>query len=102
MLDKLLLIFVVFLVSCASLDFNATSFRKTGEDENYNYYTYKSFADTVYKIDSIESEKTRIQWLQRWLDQNNLSGKNYEILKKDIFNKSGNINDIYYEIRIKK
>ena len=36
------------LISCASHDFNVTSFRLTRSDEVYDYFTYKSFADSIF------------------------------------------------------
>ena len=90
------------LISCASHDFNVTSFRLTRSDEVYDYFTYKSFADSIYLVDSAEAELTRLSWLQRWLDQNGFNNAKYEILRKDVYNKNGNIKDIFYEGRVKK
>ena len=98
----LLLIVCLVLASCASHDFMVTSFMKSKSDEIYDYYIYKSFADTIYKVDSDEAEKIRMDWLKRWLNENKLNESAYEVTRRDVVNKNGNIKDIYYELRIKK
>ncbi len=94
-----LLIAALFLTACVGIEVGITSFKKVKTDDLYDYFIYKTYADTANKIDSPEAEVERIRVLNHWIKQNNLPTK-YELINRDVYNKIGNIKDVYYEIRI--
>lgn len=97
---------ILTLSGCASRDFNLTKFRPSGQDEQYSYYIYESFADAVYPEDSNSAEAQRIKWLKQWINENELPMDKYEIVSRKAIKKSvgllGEIYDIYYEVKIQK
>lgn len=90
--------------SCASTDFNATSFRPVDHNEKFTIYEFKAFADAIYPNDSVTAEKQRIKWLQKWIKNNNLNLKHYEIVSRSAVLKHegllGTVFDIYYKVKI--
>lgn len=109
---KLTLVFVYtallgMMAGCASFDRVAvTKFEPTRTDANAQFFKFTAFADAAYPLTSEEAERTRIDWLETWLRDNNYDAKRYEVIsrvpvlrKKGVF---GDIYDIFYEIRIAK
>jgi hypothetical protein len=98
------LVFSLLLASCAAVDFYQSSFRLDRVEGDYAYYTFKTFAALDYPIDSEQAEETRIDWLKRWLEQNNLSTTDYKIIKREkyLVNKGlfASVYDLYYQVRV--
>jgi len=98
--------FLSFLMGCSSVDYQLTAFRANNTQGVNQTYTFSAFADAVYPLDSEIAEKQRMEWLEKWLSQNNLSTKNYKILKRETYLKSkgllGTIYDIYYTVEVSK
>ena len=101
---SLLLCFI--LCSGCAYDRLNTKLRPTSADGEYAYFVYESYADLVYPEDSASAENTRKQWLEKWLEDNGMAGKPYEILNRKAVHKHtgliGAIYDIYYDVRVKK
>jgi hypothetical protein len=99
-------IFLSLLMGCSSVDYQLTSFRVNNTQGENQTYTFSAFADAVYPLDSEVAEKQRMEWLEKWLSQNNLPTKNYKILKRETYLKSkgliGTIYDIYYTVEVSK
>ncbi|WP_143339539.1 hypothetical protein [Desulfovibrio legallii] len=99
----LLLFTSILFYGCASQDYHLTKFRPTTQDEQYQYYLYESFADAAYPVDSDDAEKIRLQWLKKWISENNITNK-FDITSRRTVKKSsglfGDIYDIYYEVRV--
>ena len=106
-----LLLFCTVLLStidgCASFDRVAvTKFEPTRTEENAQFFKFTAFADAVYPLNSEDAERTRIDWLETWLRDNNYGAKKYEVIsrvpvlrKKGLF---GEIYDIFYEVKVVK
>jgi hypothetical protein len=69
-------------------------------------FKFTAFADAVYPLTSKDAEKTRIEWLETWLNDNGYNPKKYEIISRVpvLRNKGlfGEVYDIFYEIRAVK
>jgi hypothetical protein len=98
---KVLGFLIIFLTACVNINVGLTSIKKIKSDETHDYYVYKSYADTANKVDSPEAEASRIWVLNYLLKQNELPLK-YEVINREVYTKSGNIKDVYYEIKISK
>ena len=100
------LVFAILLTGCASLDYQLTSFQPINTTEEQHIYAYKAFADAVYPHDSEEAEKIRMEWLGKWIKNNNLENYQYEIISRNPVIKQkgtfGTIYDIYYQVRFYK
>ena len=99
-------IILFILVGCSNLDrITLTRLEPTKVEGDYAYFRYTSYADAVLPIDSEEAEKTRMRWLDKWLEDNGFPGAEYEILsrKSVLIQKGllGDIYDLYYNIQIK-
>jgi hypothetical protein len=96
-------IYLNFILLVTSQDYHLTKFRPTTQDEQYQYYLYESFADAAYPVDSDDAEKIRLQWLKKWISENNITNK-FDITSRRTVKKSsglfGDIYDIYYEVRV--
>ena len=92
---------------CSEFDRTAvTSLQPIKCNDGYSCFIYRSFADTIYPLQSIKAEQTRIKWLEKWLRDNGYENKEYEITSRDAIMRKkgllGSIYDIYYEVRVKE
>jgi hypothetical protein len=94
------------LVSCTNIDrITITRLEPTKVEGDYTYFRYTAYADATLPIDSENAEKTRMRWLDKWLEDNGYPAAEYEILsRKPVLRHKGllgDIYDLYYNIRIK-
>ena len=102
----ILTIIVLALHGCSTVDYQITSFRLVSEQAESKTFAYTAFADAVYPVDSVEAEKQRMEWLNKWLSQNNLTTTDYVIIKREVYKKHkgllGETYDIYYTVQVPK
>ncbi|CAB4121332.1 hypothetical protein UFOVP13_28 [uncultured Caudovirales phage] len=102
----LLICILCTLQACANLDFGATKFQPLKTDANANYFTFTAYGDAAYPENSNEAEQIRIEWLNRWLSENNITNKNLTIVSRSAVKKQvglfGTIYDIYYVVKVDK
>ena len=103
----LYLVAIALVVSgCASIDRTAlTSLEPLRADETALYFKFKAVADMgAYQLDSPNAEKIRMGWLEKWLQDNGMAGKKYEVVSRNPVIKEtwpwGNVYDIFYEIKV--
>ena len=99
--------FLLAMAGCSSIDrIWVTRFEPIRSEANYEYFKYTSFADAIYPLDSDSAERTRINWLEKWLADNGYPNANYEIVSRAVVlrNKGmlNNVHDIYYEVKVSK
>lgn len=97
----------IFLAGCAAMDrADLTYLEPLREDASYRYFKFKAFADLVYPLDSESGERTRMEWLETWLDDNGLAGKKYEVVSRVpvVKNKGlfGDTHDVFYEVKVSR
>jgi hypothetical protein len=99
-------IFLSLLIGCSTVDYQLTAFRANKTNGANQTYTFSAFADAVYPKDSEVAEKQRMEWLEKWLSQNNLPTNNYKVLSRETYLKSkgllGTTYDIYYTVEVPK
>lgn len=78
--------------ACSSVDRRAmTTFVPTDGG-----FVYSAATDAIYPADSAEAEKTRMVWLQEYLDLNGVCPKGYDIAdRKPVLVSRGPIADFY-------
>lgn len=100
---KYLALFITFLfiTGCSSFDRSVTKFEPLYDKDGHSYYKYTAFSALQYPLESPSAEKTRIQWLESWLKDNNLNTSHYEIVSRKAIKAQGLVHDIYYIIKVK-
>lgn len=106
MKNILLICLLGTLVACANLDFGATKFQPLKIDSNSSYFTFTAYGDAAYPENSNEAEQVRLEWLNRWLVENDLSDKHLTIISRSAVKKQsglfGTVYDIYYVVKVDK
>nr|WP_315242021.1 hypothetical protein [uncultured Albidiferax sp.] len=96
----------LLLPGCAAVDRTAlTSLEPLHSDETAKYFKFKAVADVgAYKLDSPDAEKIRMEWLEKWLQDNGMAGRKYEVVSRTPVIKEkwpwGNLYDVFYEIKV--
>ena len=88
---------VALLSSCAAVDRPAMS---QFEPLSENTFKYSAKADLIYRYDTSDGEKARMEWLEQYLSDNGLCKNGYRIdsrkavlIRKDLL---GDWHDIFY------
>jgi hypothetical protein len=98
---------VTSISACASFDRIAvTKFEPLRTESGTQIFKFTAFADAIYPLESENAERTRIEWLEKWLTDNGYSTKKYEVVSRVpvLRNKGllGEIYDVFYEVRATK
>jgi hypothetical protein len=106
MIKTLAIAALLACAGCASLDrMDHTSLAPMKSEGGFAYYRYVAVADAVYPLSSAEAEKTRIEWLEKWLADNGHPGAQYEIVLRTPMLRykalMSGVYDIYYDVRVK-
>lgn len=104
---RVIVVLVALVVGCSTIDrINLTRLEPVRSESGAQYFKYTSFADAIRPNDSVDAEKTRIEWLEKWLQDNGLNSKDYTIVyRKAVVRQRGllgDIYDIYYEVKVPK
>jgi hypothetical protein len=101
-IGAVILLFAMY--GCSAVDYQLTSFRLKSESADSKAYTYVAFADAVYPLHSVNAEKQRMEWLEKWLQQNNISTNTFKIISRETYIKNkgllGETYDIYYTVEV--
>lgn len=96
---------IALLSGCAPLDRQLTSLAPIKADGGYQYFRYRAFADAVYPLGDLAAEKTRMEWLERWLSDNGYSPTGYEVIERDPMLRNrgllGETYDVFYTVRVR-
>ncbi|MBW2061887.1 MAG: hypothetical protein JRI95_10045 [Deltaproteobacteria bacterium] len=97
---------VTSISACASFDRMVTKFEPLRTESGTQIFKFTAFADAVYPLESENAERTRIEWLEKWLTDNGYSTKKYEVISRvPVLRKKGllgEVYDIFYEVRATK
>ena len=107
MINRSLVACSVFLLGCSNITRTVeTRFEPIRTEPTAQYFKYTSIAAADYPIDSQDAERTRIMWLESWLQDNGYNLKKYEIISRVpvLRNKGllGDLYDVYYEVKVPK
>lgn len=85
------------LGGCAGYDrVMVTDFKPTGSGG----FEYRGFADAVYPLDTQEGERSRLAMLDRWLEENAMCPRGYEITSRQPVRRArgllADVHDVYY------
>jgi major membrane immunogen (membrane-anchored lipoprotein) len=83
---------IVSLTACSSFDRRITSFEPMANNE----FRYQAFADATYSPTDPDDEAIRLNWLQQYLNDNDLCANGYEITdRKQVLKSKSAFADIY-------
>ena len=91
--------FVLIFGSCASVDrTRMTKFEPYKGPNNEMLFKFYSQADSIYRFDTEDGEKVRMQWLQTWLKANLYCPNGFDIINKTIVSTDFHqlVKDMYY------
>ncbi len=103
---KAMVLVGLLVAGCSSFDRVATSsLTPTTTEGGYCYYTYEAPAAAGYELNNEAAERTRMEWLEKWLADNGHHG-DYEVLDRQfVKSHSGLLSSdpcgtIYYTVRV--
>src|SRR5690606_11864770 len=80
-LASTVLLFIMF--GCAYFDRIAvTKFEPIRTEVGAQVFKFTAFADAAYPLTSEDAERTRIHWLEKWLEDNGYDPKKYEVISR--------------------